>query len=128
MSKSFQAQQDQIDLLNQLAEKLLHVADQPSRERIQRQNQEINLKWTNAINSIDNQIETLSTIVQNWQDLERDLSVIDKSLSSLGDKVKDIDFNQKTQNSLEEVKSDILVSDHRIFEWLASNVIQICIN
>lgn len=111
MSKSFQAQQDQIDLLNQLAEKLLHVADQPSRERIQRQNQEINLKWTNAINSIDNQIETLSTIVQNWQDLERDLSVIDKSLSSLGDKVKDIDFNQKTQNSLEEVKSDILVSN-----------------
>ena len=103
-------QQDQIDLLNQLAEKLLHVASQPNREKIQRQNTDINLKWTNTINSIDNQIETLSQIVQNWTDLQRDISTVEKSLSSLADKVKDIEFGQKTQPLLEEVKNSILVS------------------
>jgi uncharacterized protein YpuA (DUF1002 family) len=105
-----QAQQDQIDTLNQLAEKLLHVADQPNREKIQRQSTDINLKWTNTINSIDNQIETLSQIAQNWSDLERDISTVEKSLSSLTDKVKDIEFGQKTQPLLEDVKNNILVS------------------
>lgn len=96
--------------MNQLAEKLLHVASQPNREKIQRQNTDINLKWTNTINSIDNQIETLSQIVQNWTELQRDISTVEKSLSSLADKVKDIEFGQKTQPLLEEVKNSILVS------------------
>jgi uncharacterized protein YpuA (DUF1002 family) len=105
-----QAQQDQIDTLNQLAEKLLHIADQSNREKIQRQSTDINLKWTNTINSIDNQIETLSQIAQNWSDLERDISTVEKSLSSLTDKVRDIEFGQKTQPLLEDVKNNILVS------------------
>lgn len=96
--------------MNQLAEKLLHVASQPNRDKIQRQNTDINLKWTNTINSIDNQIETLSQIVQNWTELQRDISTVEKSLSSLADKVKDIEFGQKTQPLLEEVKNSILVS------------------
>jgi len=107
---SLQAQQDQIDSLNQLAEKLLHAADQPNRERIQRQSTDVNLKWTNTINSIDNQIETLSQIAQNWSDLERDISTVEKSLSSLTERVKDIDFGQKTQPLLEDVKNSVLVS------------------
>lgn len=86
------------------------VADQPNREKIQRQNTDINLKWTNTINSIDNQIETLSHILQNWINLERDISAIDKSLVTLKEKVKDIDFGQKSQPQLEEVKNKILVS------------------
>lgn len=105
-----QAQQDQIDTLNQLAEKLLHVADQSNREKIQRNNTDINLKWTNTINSIDNQIETLSQISQNWSDFERDFVTIEKSLSILTDKVKDIELGQKSQTLLEEVKNSILVS------------------
>lgn len=88
----------------------MHIADQSNREKIQRQNTDINLKWTNTINSIDNQIESLSQIAQNWLDLERDAAVIEKSLLSLTDKVKDIDFGQKTQSQLEEVKNNILVS------------------
>lgn len=105
-----QAHQDQIDLLNQQTEKLLPVADQPNRERIQRQNTDINLKWTNSINSIDNQIETLSHILQNWISLDRDISAIERSLNALKEKVKDIDFCQKSQTQLEEVKNKILVS------------------
>jgi hypothetical protein len=105
-----QAQQEQIDLLNQLAEKLLHVADQPNREKIQKQNTDINLKWTNTINSIDNQIETLSTILQNWKELDTDFNNIEKGINNLSEKIKDIDFSQKSQNSLEEVKNNILVS------------------
>lgn len=101
--------------MNQLAEKLLHIADQPSREKIQKQNIDINLKWTNTINSIDNQIETLTNILQNWNDLDKDFNHIEKSINNLSEKVKDIDFNQKTQNSLEEVKSNILVSRQKIF-------------
>lgn len=89
------------------------VADQPNRERIQRQNTDINLKWTNTINSIDNQIETLSHILQNWINLERDISAIEKSLNTLKEKVKDIDFGQKSQSQLEEVKNKILVSSER---------------
>lgn len=88
----------------------MHVADQPNREKIQRQSTDINLKWTNTINSIDNQIETLSQIAQNWSDLERDINTVEKSLLSLADKTKDIDFGQKTQPLLEEVKNNILVS------------------
>jgi uncharacterized phage infection (PIP) family protein YhgE len=105
-----QAQQEQIDKLNQLFEKLLHIADQSNREKVQRQNTDINLKWTNTINSIDNQIETLSQIAQNWLDLERDIAAIEKSLSNITDKVKEIDFGQKSQSQLEEVKNNILVS------------------
>lgn len=89
---------------------MLHVADQPNRENIQRQNTDINLKWTNTINSIDNQIETLSQIAQNWSELERDISATEKSLASLTDKVKDIEFEQKTQPLLEDVKNNIIVS------------------
>ena len=88
----------------------MHVADQANREKIQRQSTDINLKWTNTINSIDNQIETLSQIAQNWSDLERDISTVERSLSSLTDKVKDIEFGQKTQPLLEDVKNNILVS------------------
>lgn len=88
----------------------MHVADQPNREKIQKQNTDINLKWTNSINSIDNQIETLSNILQNWNDLDKDFNDIEKGINNLSDKIKDIDFSQKSQNSLEEVKSNILVS------------------
>jgi len=105
-----QAQQEQIDKLNQLFEKLLHIADQSNREKVQRQNTDINLKWTNTINSIDNQIETLSQIAQNWLDLERDIAAVEKSLLNITDKVKEIDFGQKSQSQLEEVKNNILVS------------------
>lgn len=105
-----QAQQEQIDTLNQLAEKLLQAADQPNREKIQRQSTDINLKWTNTINSIDNQIETLSQIAQNWSELESDISTVEKSLASLTDRVKDIDFGQKTPALLEDVRNNILVS------------------
>lgn len=87
----------------------MHVADQPNREIIQRQNTDVNLKWTNTINSIDNQIETLSQIAQNWSDLERDISTVEKSLSSLAEKVKDIEFGQKAQPLLEDIKNCILV-------------------
>jgi acyl carrier protein phosphodiesterase len=113
-----QAQQDQIDTVNQLAEKLLHVADQSNREKIQRQNTDINLKWTNTINSIDNQIETLSQIAQNWTDLERDINIVERSLQSLTDKVKDIEFGQKSQALLEDVKNNILVSLIIIFNFI----------
>lgn len=109
-SLSPQAQQDQIDNLNQLSEKLLHVADQKNREKIQRQNTDINLKWTNTINSIDNQIETLSQIAQNWTDLERDINAIEKSVANLAEKTKEIDFGQKPQPVLEDLKNTILVS------------------
>lgn len=88
----------------------MQSADQSNREKIQRQNTDINLKWTNTINSIDNQIETLSQIANNWSDFERDISSVEKSLSNLTDKVKDIEFCQRTLISLEEVKSNILVS------------------
>jgi membrane-anchored protein YejM (alkaline phosphatase superfamily) len=88
----------------------LHVADQKNRERIQRQNTDINLKWTNTINSIDNQIETLSQIAQNWVDLERDIVVIEKGLVILQNKVDEIDFGEKSQSLLEEIKNNILVS------------------
>lgn len=89
---------------------MLHAADQPNREGIQRQSTDINLKWTNTINSIDNQIETLSQISQNWLDLESDITSCERSLSSLTDRVKNIEFGQRTQQLLEEVKKNILVS------------------
>lgn len=107
-----QAQQDQLDTFNQLGEKLLHVADQKNREKIQRQNTDINLKWTNTINSIDNQIETLSQIAQNWSDLERDSCVIEKGLSNIKNKIKEIEIGEKSQPLLEEIKNNILVSCH----------------
>jgi hypothetical protein len=88
----------------------LHVADQKNREKIQRQNTDINLKWTNTINSIDNQIETLSQIAQNWTDLERDINAIEKSVGNLAEKIKEIDFGQKPQPVLEDLKNTILVS------------------
>lgn len=88
----------------------MHVADQSNREKIQRQNTDINLKWTNTINSIDNQIETLSQIAQSWSELESDITIVESSLAKLTDKVKDIEFGQKTQSLLEEVKNNILVS------------------
>lgn len=88
----------------------MHIADQSNREKVQRQNTDINLKWTNTINSIDNQIETLSQIAQNWLDLERDIAAVEKSLLNITDKVKEIDFGQKSQSQLEEVKNNILVS------------------
>lgn len=112
-----QAQQEQIDKLNQLFEKLLHIADQTNREKIQRQNTDINLKWTNTINSIDNQIETLSQIAQNWLDLEKDIAAVEKSLLNITDKVKEIDFGQKSQSQLEEVKNNILVSMHLQYQY-----------
>lgn len=88
----------------------MHVADQKNREKIQRQNTDINLKWTNTINSIDNQIETLSQIAQNWTDLERDINAIEKSVGNLSEKIKEIEFGQKPQPLLEELKNTILVS------------------
>lgn len=88
----------------------MQVADQANREKIQRQNTDINLKWTNTINSIDNQIETLSQIEQNWSELETDLSSVEKTLASLADRVKDIDFGQKAPALLEDVRNNILVS------------------
>jgi hypothetical protein len=42
--------------------------------------------------------------------LERDINLIDKSLTGLNERVKDIDFGQKTQPLLEDVKNSILVS------------------
>lgn len=86
------------------------MADQQNREKIQRQNTDINLKWTNTINSIDNQIETLSQIAQNWSDLERDINVIEKGLHNIADKTKEIDIGEKSQPLLEETKNNILVS------------------
>lgn len=88
----------------------MHVADQQNREKIQRQNTDINLKWTNTINSIDNQIETLSQIAQNWSDLERDINLIEKGLLNIADKTKEIDIGEKSQPLLEETKNNILVS------------------
>jgi len=102
----------------------LHIADQSNREKVQRQNTDINLKWTNTINSIDNQIETLSQIAQNWLDLERDIAAIEKSLSNITDKVKEIDFGQKSQSQLEEVKNNILqyIDDTKILEKHKQNL------
>lgn len=99
-----------MDTFNQLGEKLLHVADQKNREKIQRQNTDINLKWTNTINSIDNQIETLSQIAQNWSDLERDINLIEKGLVVITDKINHLDIGEKSQPLLEETKNNILVS------------------
>lgn len=86
------------------------MADQQNREKIQRQNTDINLKWTNTINSIDTQIETLSQIAQNWSDLERDINLIEKGLLNIADKTKEIDIGEKSQPLLEETKNNILVS------------------
>ena len=86
------------------------MADQVNRDKIQRQSTDINLKWTNTINSIDNQIETLSQIAQNWSEFESDIGTVEKSLSSLADRVKDIEFGQKTQPLLEADRNNILVS------------------
>jgi methionyl-tRNA formyltransferase len=105
-----------------LSEKILHTADQNNREKIQRQNTDINLKWTNTINSTDNQIESLSHIVQCWTNFDRDIIVIQKSLAGLSEKVKDIEVGQKTQALLEDKKNNILVRvDLKTFNILMTN-------
>lgn len=88
----------------------MKVSDQVTREKILHQNTDINLKWTNTINSFDNQIETLTHIAKHWSDLERDIITIEKSLTILTDRVKDIEFGQSTLALLEEEKDNILVS------------------
>lgn len=105
-----QDQQQEIVAFNQLTEKLLHVADQPNREKIQHKNTDINLKWTNTINSIDNQVETLSQISHNWSQLVGDIATLEQDLSILAGKVGEIELSQKTQSLIESVKNNILVS------------------
>jgi hypothetical protein len=88
----------------------LHVADQPNREKIQHKNTDINLKWTNTINSIDNQIETLSQISHNWSQLVGGIASLEQDLSVLAGKVGEIELSQATQSLIESVKNNILVS------------------
>lgn len=108
----FQAQQSEIDLLNQRAQEILRQADQHNSQIIESKNTELNREWSDLLNNFENRRETLTTLAERWEEFEKQLHLFETTLIRLEERSKHVDPIVRSRRQLEDTKNAIQVIIH----------------
>ena len=116
-------QQCEIDKLNELSQHIIDRADTEYRERVQKENTEINKAWTDNSNLLDNLRDNLIQLLHQWDQLEDILHELELKSNSLLEKDKNLDLIVKSTADIEN-KAHILQVKKAI-NWKHVIIIQI---
>lgn len=109
-SSSSQAQNGELDTLNQRAQDILRQADSINRTQIESENTQINKDWKTTVYELENRIETLRELSEHWDEFDKRIHSFENKLVRLDERNRNVDAVVRSKQHLEDTKNVIQVS------------------
>lgn len=105
----WQSQQGELDSLNKKAQEILRQADPTNRERIEKQNTDINRDWRTVIDNFETRKDVLTTLALHWEEFDNKLHAFENQIIRLEERLRNVDPVVRSRRQLEDTKHVIQV-------------------
>lgn len=105
-----QAQNGELDTLNQRGQDILRQADSVNRTHIESENTEVNKDWKTIVYKLENRIETLRELSEHWDGFDKRIHSFENKLARLDERNRNVDAVVRSKQHLEDTKNVIQVS------------------
>uniref|UniRef100_A0A182M0P0 Uncharacterized protein n=1 Tax=Anopheles culicifacies TaxID=139723 RepID=A0A182M0P0_9DIPT len=97
-------QHNELDILNELSQKIVNRADQYNRDRVQKENADANRQWASNASLLENLRENLVQLQQQWDQLESILQELEVKSNLLLEKDRGLDLVVHSRDQTEAKK------------------------
>lgn len=101
--------------MNQKATELLREADPKNRQKIEKENLEINAAWNKFINDLEGRRDKLNSVANQWDTFEKKLNSFENQIIRLEERSRHVELIVRSRRQLEDTKNVIQVSGKYIW-------------